>query len=189
MENEKLDELEVIERYIILLLGVKNKPIPSREHLQKELFILSKANPKISEYITFEKHYEGPYSIDVDDIIKNPTYYPGAIWIDKKGRCGLTPKGKNIYNKIIKKYSENLKFQALINSMKMIRKIYEKLSKDELLFIMYATYPEYREKSNLSDRLFSPTKRKELAEKLLKKGVITKKRYKELVNYDQGSSR
>ena len=34
-----MEEIEVIERYIILLLGVKNNPIPTTTHLQKEIFL------------------------------------------------------------------------------------------------------------------------------------------------------
>ena len=37
--NEALDELEIIERYILLLLGILDRPIPSSLHLQKELFV------------------------------------------------------------------------------------------------------------------------------------------------------
>jgi len=88
-QREELDELEVIERYIILLLGTVNRPVPSREHLQKELFILSRTNPKIASFITFEKHYEGPYSLDIDELLRNPMYYPEAYQIDKNGRCWL----------------------------------------------------------------------------------------------------
>ena len=32
------------ERYLVLLLGVENNPVPSHWHVQKELFILSKIN-------------------------------------------------------------------------------------------------------------------------------------------------
>ena len=189
-QREELDELEVIERYIILLLGTVNRPVPSREHLQKELFILSRTNPKIARFITFEKHYEGPYSLDIDELLRNPMYYPEAYQIDKNGRCWLTTKGKEIYGDIVEKYSENPRFRELISIMKMIRNMYEKLSKEELLFLIYITYPEYREKSNISDKLLSTKKRKELSKRLLQKGVITEERYKELVrNNDQGDSR
>ena len=36
-EDEELDPVAVIERYMILLLGVVDRAIPSQLHLQKEL--------------------------------------------------------------------------------------------------------------------------------------------------------
>jgi uncharacterized protein YwgA len=186
MKPEELGELEIIEGYIILLLGILNRPIPSREHLQKELFILSRVNPRISKYITFEKHYEGPYSVDLAEIAENPLYYPEAFQVDKNGRLWLTSKGKEIYDEIVRRYSEDKGFKELLSVMKMIREVYERLSKEELLFLIYATCPEYR--SALSDELLSPEKRRYLAEALLKKGIITRKRYEELISSDYGGS-
>jgi uncharacterized protein YwgA len=95
--REELAEIEVIERYIILLLAAIDRPIPSPEHLQKELFILSRAHPKIARFFTFEKHYEGPYSEDVKDLVNHPAYNVGAYQRDKEGRTWLTPKGEAIF--------------------------------------------------------------------------------------------
>jgi hypothetical protein len=47
---------------------------------------------------------------------------------------------------------------------------------------VYITYPDYTEFSNVSDRLIKdPKKRAQLSESLLRKGVITEERYKELI--------
>ncbi|MGQ9722386.1 MAG: hypothetical protein ACUVXA_13805 [Candidatus Jordarchaeum sp.] len=175
-------EIEIIERYIILLLGVENKPIPSPLHLQKELFILSKANPKIGEFVTFEKHYYGPYSEDIDELIKNPVFHTNAYQLDRKKSIRLTPEGREIYNKLVRDYSDNPKLKALLGMMKMVREMYDKLSKEELLFLIYLTYNEYKQKSRISDELLSQQKRKEIAKKLMEKGVITEERYVELVS-------
>lgn len=56
MKNKGINkevEKEAME-YIILLLGVDNKPVPSMLHLQMELFILSKVNPKLQALFNFE---------------------------------------------------------------------------------------------------------------------------------------
>ncbi|RLI77333.1 hypothetical protein DRP05_10500 [Archaeoglobales archaeon] len=177
---EELSEVEIIERYIILLLGVVNRPIPSLIHLEKELFILSKANPVISNFITFIKHHYGPYSDDVRDVVENPVYYPGAYEYDGR-KIYLTKKGQQIYNDLIKKYSANPKFKELIGILKMIRELYEKLSIEELLFLIYITYPEYQEQSRISKKLLSKEKRSQIAYRLYKKGVITESRYREVV--------
>lgn len=178
----ELTEVEVTERYLILLLGAADRPISSLEHLQKELFVLSKANPKIAEFVSFEKHYKGPYSIEVADLINNPVYYPNAYQRDRNGKSWLNPEGKKIYEELVKRYSDDPRFKELIGMIKMIREMYDKLSREELLFMIYITYPDYKEKSKVSDELLSLPKRKEIAKKLLKKGMITEKRYKELVN-------
>ncbi|NCN69298.1 MAG: hypothetical protein GW779_06130 [Candidatus Altiarchaeum hamiconexum] len=183
-EKEELTEIEVIERYIILLLGVVDRPVPSLEHLQKELFILSQANPKIANFIVFEKHYEGPYSVDTADLINNPVYHIGAYQRDREGKSWLTSKGKKDYDNLVKDHSDEPKFKEMLGMMKMIRELYDKLSKEELLFLVYTTYPEYRQKSRISDELLLPQKREEIARRLLEKWIITEGRYKELVKYN-----
>lgn len=183
-KQEELTEIEVIERYILLLFGAVDRPIPSPEHLQKEMFILSKANPKIANFITFEKHHKGPYSGDVVDLVSNPLYHEGAYRWGHGGKIYLTPEGKKIYEDLVKNYSDNPKFKEMLGMIKMIRDLYDKLSTDELLFLIYVTYPEYKELSEISNELLSSPKREEIAKKLLEKGVITEMRYTELVTYN-----
>jgi uncharacterized protein YwgA len=180
-KNEAIPVVEVIERYLILLLGVVEKPIPSSVHVQKELFILSKANPRIAEFITFEKHYKGPYSADLADISKEPAYYSSAFGSDQYGRLYLTPKGKEAYKKIIDTNTNNSRFQELLSMIKLTRELYDKLSKNELMFLVYATYDEYTEKSNISKNLLAPTSRKKFTRVLLDKGLISEERARELL--------
>ncbi|MEX2705953.1 MAG: hypothetical protein Q6352_011910 [Candidatus Freyrarchaeum guaymaensis] len=180
--REELNDVQVIERYLILLLGVVDKPVPSILHLEKELFILSKANPTIANFITFEKHYYGPYSEDIAELVRNPVYYVDVYKHEPGGAITLNQKGKKIYQNLVKEHSKNPRFKELLGMMKMIREMYDKLSKDELLFLIYATYNEYTQKSTISDKLLSPQKRREIAEKLLRKGIITPQRYSELVS-------
>ncbi|MHA1291284.1 MAG: hypothetical protein ACTSQJ_01295 [Promethearchaeota archaeon] len=183
MSNEEdLDELEVIERYLILLLGVKDEPIPSETHLQKELFFLSKSNPIISKFITFQKHYFGPYSEVVDDLSRNPVHFVNSFEYNKEGKFNLMNSGKDIFKTLIEKFQDNENFKKLLSAMKLVRKIYEKLTTDELLFLIYATYEEYTKKSHKAKDLLTKSSRKRLAQQLLEKGVITKGRYLELVN-------
>ena len=66
--------------------------------------------------------------------------------------------------------------------MKLVRRLYEKLTTDELLFLIYATYDEYTEKSHKAKSLLTKKSRMRFAQQLLEKGVITKSRFLELVN-------
>lgn len=178
----KLNKLIIMEKYIILLLGVvEERPIPSSTHLQKELFILSNANPKINEIIEFEKHYFGPYSADLDSISKDPIYHSEAFIQDSKNRFYLTEKGKEIYRDILNEIGDSDKIKQFLLMLQMIRKVYDKLTTDELLFIVYLTYPEYTEKSSKSKKLLSSPDKQILASKLFKKGVITQKKYQEII--------
>ncbi|MHA1661255.1 MAG: hypothetical protein ACTSUT_19320 [Promethearchaeota archaeon] len=179
--EEDLDELKIIEQYIILLLGVMDKPIPSTTHLQKELFFLSKANPIISNFITFQKHYFGPYSDVVDDLSRNPVHFKDPFEYDKDGKFLLIENGKEIFNKLVDVNNANENFKKMLSAMKLARKFYEKLTTDELLFLIYITYGEYIEKSHKAKELLSKRNRFKIAQQLLNKGVITKGRYLELV--------
>ncbi|MEM3665224.1 MAG: hypothetical protein QXW47_10020 [Candidatus Jordarchaeales archaeon] len=185
MYQDTLDEVRVLERYIILLLGVVDRPIPSLEHLQKELFILSRVNPRVAELIHFEKHYKGPFSQNVAEVVNNPVYYTDAFRRDREGRCWITPEGKKIYEELVRENAGKPGFSHLLAVMKAIRELYDALSKEELLFLIYVTYPEYQEKSSFSDQLLSPERKRKIAEKLLEKGLITEERYRELVGSDE----
>lgn len=176
-----IDDAEIIERYVILLLGSADRPIPSPEHLQKEIFVLSKSNPKISDFIFFDKHYKGPYSSDLNDATKDPSFYSNAYELDRNQRLHITPKGVDIYKKLIKENIDNPRFKDFLSMIKMVRSLYDKLTVRELLFLIYITYDEYTQKSSISKELLSPQNRRKYSKKLLEKGLITEKRYNELV--------
>ena len=175
------DIINIIEKYIILLLGVVDRPVPSIWHVEKELFILSKSNPKIQQFFEFEKHYNGPYSQVLKEVVEEPLYYEGAFALNENGLY-LTTSGKRIFKHLIEENKSDKKFVELINALKLIRDLYDKLSVEELLFLIYVTYPEYTKFSNISDKLLkNKEKRKQLSKSLLRKGIVTEKRYKELV--------
>jgi hypothetical protein len=176
-----METAQAIERYIIILLGVFDRPIPSELHLQKELFVLSKAVKKINEYIIYEKHHEGPYSVDLRDVSADPIYHPNAYKKDYQKGFILNPEGRQIFEKIIAANSENPEFIEILAMSKMVRELYDKLSRDELLLLIYSTYSEYTEFSTVSKRILEPRRKEHLAKSLLKKGVITEERYREIM--------
>jgi len=173
------DGNEVIERYIVLLLGSGLNPIPSKLHLQKELFILSNFNPILNKFFHFEKHYYGPFSQEISDLLEEPIYFSNS-WIKEGNQIKLTENGKNLFESLKEKFQDNTKFQKLLESIKMIRKLYDKLSDNELLLLVYQNYPKFRKKASKFNEIFR--NRKQLALSLLKKGLITEMKYKELVD-------
>lgn len=168
------DLIEIIERYIILLLGVEEKPVPSKFHLEKELFILSKANPNVAKILQFIPHSYGPYS----DVVRNLVYDSKYIVVNN-GKIYLNDAGKKMYEELVKTYGGDPRFKQFLAVLKMIRRIYDKLSTEELLFLIYITYPEFRENSAYYEELIK--KKDKLVSSLLRKGLITKQRYLEIV--------
>ena len=177
-----MDSVQVIERYIILLLGVREHPIPTATHLQKELFALTRANPKMADLISFDKHYLGPFSDDVKSISLNPIYNRDAYIMDEYNRLYLTDRGKAVFDELVSENSKNSRFQELLAMMTMVRDLYDDLTVDEVLFLVYITYGEYTERSTRADDLLSPPMRRRLSRSLLEKGAITSERYEELVS-------
>jgi hypothetical protein len=175
------DIISIIEKYVILLLGVGNRPVPSMWHVEKELFILSKSNSKIQKFFEFEKHYNGPYSQVLKEVVEEPLYFADAFALNEKGLY-LTPSGKKIFNRLLEENKLDKKFTELVSALKLIRSLYDELSVEELLFVVYITYPEYTKFSNISDKVLkNKEKRKQLSKNLLRKRLITEKRYKELI--------
>jgi hypothetical protein len=175
--------VKVVEEYIVSLLGVDDKPLPSVWHLQKEFFILTKMNPNIQKLLRFVSHYEGPYSQILQESFLEPMCYENAYETRKNDEIVLTDQGKKAFHDIKKEYSDNPKFTEFLQSLKLVREIYDKLSKEELLFLMYLTYPTYKEYSNIYERLVNnEARRKRICASLLKKGAITLDRYEELIS-------
>jgi hypothetical protein len=171
-------EEEAREKYIILLLGSDSKPVPSELHAQKELFILSMVNPKVDDFFKFEKHYQGPYSHLLSELIREPKFYPNAYAIKNNGLL-LTNNGKERFKEINNEHAAQEKFSYLKHSLELIRKLYDQLTQDELLFLMYDTFPEYIEKSNKYEDIMKM--RNEILRNLSEKKILTDEKYAELL--------
>lgn len=177
-----MDDAEFIERYLILLIGVKNSPIPSNLHIQKELFLLSNFKRDIAESFDFVKHYFGPYSQVLNDALKNPAYFSDAFYFEDK-KISLTANGKKEFIKMVANSSKDIDFQILLSSFNLLRGLYDNLSEQEFMFLIYETYPQYMEMSEISDKLLKNKNiRNKLIENIFSKGLITEEKYLELKN-------
>ncbi|MCX6690866.1 MAG: hypothetical protein NTW33_02135 [Methanoregula sp.] len=168
------DEEETFRKKLIaLLLSGADNPIASKVNFQKELFLLIKAMPQFESIFDFMPHRLGPYSNSAEHIIENN---PELFVADNKG-IYLSDEGKQ-FSSSVKKEMHPENFLALIQSITFIRSIYDHLNDDELMFLVYMTYG-YTEKSDRFDALLK--RRKQLADSLLRKKVITHQRYVELL--------
>lgn len=177
-DKDVTDVSYVVETYILLLLGARDKPLPSRLHLEKEVFMLSKAKPIINDIFRFEKHYKGPYSQILNEALDEPAHRPNAYTLDDNG-IHLTVEGKKEFDEIVSKLRDKSSFAALLSTLRLIRSLYDDLREDELLLLIYDEYDEYTEKSKEYDRINK--NRKALSNNLRKRGSITQGRYDELM--------
>ena len=166
--------LRVKHQLLILLLGSADRPISSEFHVHKELFILTRTFPKLSELFEFDAYRKGPFSRvaqdTLDDLIER-----GYV-ISVGGSYALSEQGRAMYEDIV----NGLRRKDLINTMKRIRDMYDKLSIDELLLLVYVTYPEYTVESEELRRILR--KAPMIVDGLLRKGVITERRKEEILN-------
>ena len=175
-----------LEHLILLLLGARDQKI-SILHLEKEAFFLWNFHPDIKKFMSFISHYRGPYSEEIQQVIRNPfhlincwTYIPPA-WHDTMsgGYVELTPQGRSEYQRLYAASSANPQMEPILAAMTMVRELYDKLSKEELLLLIYDTYPEYQKKSDVFETIRKSKKR--LANDLVRKGFISEDRYEELI--------
>jgi len=176
MQKTKLsyDEEEAFRRKLIaLLLSGADQPIPSKVNFQKELFLLIKAMPQFESIFDFIPHRLGPYSNSAERIIEINS---DLFVADNKG-IYLSDDGKRFKSSVQKEMRpENL--EQLMQSIEFIRSVYDHLTDDEFMFLVYMTY-DYTEKSDRFDALLK--KKKQLADSLLRKKIITNQRYLELL--------
>jgi hypothetical protein len=181
MQKIKLsyDEEEAFRRKLIaLLLSGADQPIPSKVNFQKELFLLIKAMPQFESIFDFIPHRLGPYSNSAERIIEINS---DLFVADNKG-IYLSDDGKRFKSSVQKEMRpENL--EQLMQSIEFIRSVYDHLTDDEFMFLVYMTY-DYTEKSDRFDALLK--RRKQLADSLLRKKIITHHRYLELLKEKNG---
>lgn len=179
------NRLKALEKFILLTLGAIDRPI-SILHLEKEVFLLWNFHPDIHNYLNFIKHYKGPYSEEISKIIRHPFYlnnywqYLPPINSDDLGGgyVELTDLGRKEYQKFYSDAKKRGSLLPLLSGIKMVRELYDNLSSEELLLLIYSTYPEYTEFSKIYRDI--ERKRRPLAKNLLDIGLIDEQRFEEI---------
>jgi len=167
------DEIEEAEKKLILLLGLEEKPVDEL-FIQKELFLLTQSLKELNSLFDFKKHYKGPFSEVIHDSLDYPVYFENSF-LKIGNKFLLSEEGKKLFNEIsIKEKKE------ILIALKLIRELYEKLDEDELLFIIYCSYPNFMEKSNKCKFLFNEQIKIKLIASLLRKGLISEEKAEEL---------
>lgn len=188
MSDDSGAEREAQEWLILLVLGLFPDTKMSMLHLEKEVFILWNFHPMIKDLISFVAHYRGPYSSEIRDIIIEPMYLTDSWeYIPPKsednlsgGFVILTSEGHEKYIKYYQALLEDEDLHSLLAGIKIVRTVYDDLSDEELLLLVYDAYPDFRTKSEVADDIYK--KRFELTAKLLKRGIISEEKAEYLKN-------
>jgi hypothetical protein len=178
LSRDPKDAHAVVEQYILMFLGVCADPIPSELHLQKELFIFRNYNKDASESLGFVKRFDGPYSAEVSRAIDSPVHLLGA-WKRSDNGIALSPEGMEAFKELVTLFNGVEPFSLLFESIKLIRRMYDRLSRDELLLLVFLTYPDNVVESSYSADIYA--RKETLASSLLSRGLITDGRYNEII--------
>lgn len=172
------DAVKDLEQMIILLLGSGNGPVPSAEHLQKEMYMLTKVDPNLDALFRFAPHRRGPYSAGLHKASLEPLHHVGAYGAGRRGGVSLAPAGRRAYAEMV---SGSDKMKALADAASLVRHVYDGIDADEFLLLICDAYCGANELSCVEYGHKDPETRRRLAGSLARKGVVTTERHKELV--------
>ncbi|MBF4474553.1 hypothetical protein [Methanobacterium formicicum] len=192
------DAIQYMTEFIILIIvGTSSNELISTLHLQKEVFLIQNFDPEIKEeFFHFIKNYKGPFSRRIHETIRNPFFladswkYVEPANNDKLtgGFVSITNQGKKEYKELLCSIKNAEKDQQkhlfnLLAGIKIVTELYNKLNPEELLLLIYDTYPQYTEKSNIYFQLNK--NRAKIASQLYEKGFIDKSKCRSLAEGKQ----
>mgnify|MGYP001772771266 CR=1 FL=1 len=158
-ESKGRDPLELV----LVLLYAGGGKAPSKLHVQKALFIASKHIKELGDLLEFKAYRMGPWSEEVGDALESAVL--AGLASLSEGGPALTQQGVDRAKDIWDSLDDELK-KVLADVAEFVNK----MSEDELLLYTYTVYGE-DEKSEVKDQLLR--RRKELAEKMLLKGLVS----------------
>ena len=139
MINEKIEQLNYVDQFILLLLGAKNsESIPGPIHLQKEMYVLQNLFTELADETDYEPYFLGSYS----EIVANEAEHlkDSDLIRAELGKFELTSDGKKVFD-ILKNKSNKEKIQKI----EEFKELFNDLTKDELLAFIYFSYPSQNE--------------------------------------------
>ncbi len=129
---------------IALLLSGADKPITSKVNFQKELFLLIKALPQFESLFDFIPHRLGPFSNTAEHALENN---PDLFVMNKHG-IYLGDEGRKFSESVIREMKP-ANSKQLLDAIHFIRSVYDHLTDDEFMFLVYMTYGYTRNQTGL----------------------------------------
>ena len=112
-------------------------------------------------------------------------HLPGA-WKRSDNGIALSLEGRKVFKELVSLFNGDEHFSMLLESIKLIRRMYDRLSRDELLLLVFLTYPDYVAESPYSADIYA--RKESLASSLHSRGLITDGRYDEIIKDAHHSS-
>lgn len=163
LANEIREDL--VAKYALILLSVlNNMDISGKTSFVKTMFLISKNDKELFEEADFIPDNYGPSSDYVIDVYNRLIEYGIARF--SNGKLEITDLGKKVLN-ILKKEDEKIDID-MISDMK---ELCHGLTNDELLGLIYFTYPDMTTESIVKKEI--ENKRMEISIALLRKGKIS----------------
>lgn len=159
--EEMLESMDGYEKLLLYSAGLSGKDLRTKVKMQKLMFFVTKALPDIfGDEIFFDAHKKGPYSEEIDELLRGMED-KGLISLPS---CSLTDLGNIVYNRAIPK-------EPIKSIVKDYKNFVSSLNEDEMLTLIYVTYPDYQQNSEEWDRL--RRKRLDVAISMLNKQSIS----------------
>jgi len=167
--QEVLKELEnikasrsILQNVILALLAIDNKPIHGKTKLQKMIFLLSQIIPELKEEVSYEAYDYGMYDSAVEDAL-DLLESENLIVVSESNEIRLMDKNSG---------EEALKsLEIYKDKIREIKEMYNDLTEDEMLAIVYTLFPEYAKYSEKRDNI--ERRRKSIAIRLYQKGKVS----------------
>jgi uncharacterized protein YwgA len=183
MGADRLRDLGLVHKFILgLLLDEGAEPVPDSLHLQKAMFLLALARPRLGEECEFVPHYMGPYSENVENAFKDLAT-SGLVQAEKYGKhLRIDPKALPEVRVLEKHMPPDAKehihdVKALLND----------LSENEVLVFTYFTYPDMTSRSEVLEKALAH--RVPAALSMYRKGKVSLERAAKLAGMTLGQMR
>ncbi len=172
IKEKILRDVNVLHKFIILLVNANDEPINGRFKLQKIMYVLSDSVDEIKEQCSYEATNYGPYSKILDEEVRYLKQI--GVLTEDVGKITLTGMGKKIAHELYKNEDEETRYR--LNKHK---DFLNDMTKNELLTYIYSAHPDMIKESIEYDNL-KPHMEKHVMS-LLKKHKISSERAAELL--------
>ena len=176
IKEKILRDVNVLHKFIILLVNANDEPINGKLKLQKMMFLLSDKLEAVKKKSCYDADNYGPHS----EILDKEAQYLKQIGVltSSMGKIALTGTGKKIAQELY--MNEDDKLLKVLNNYKSFL---NDMTQNELLTFIYSAYPDMTKKSVEYENL-KPHMEKHV-KSLLKKRKITSERASELLKIPQ----
>ena len=170
-------------KYTLALLHVsRDKTIHGSLRLHKILFMVSRGVPELLEDDSYSPHEFGPFSEDVEESVIGflemenliDVKHPDNSIVEYK----LTPDGAHIARRVFDDMSSGGR-----DNIKRVYDLFDGLTSDEILFIVYFMYPETSKYSRVVEKIRSNKLR--LARSIYKKKGLSSEFLSQISNLNE----